>query len=99
MNIKDYLKINVYELFGEKLTIEDAVIMRNQLLSAIETYNIICIDFNNIEELPNNFYSTLLTNILSYYPKEVIYAKLSFINVKNISNFKRAYYGTCNLDI
>lgn len=99
MNKKDYLNINVYDLFGDKLTVEDAVIMRNQILTAINTYNIVCVDFDNIEEIPNNFYSTLLSHLLSYYSKEEIYAKLSFINVKNISNFKRAYYGTSNLDI
>lgn len=99
MSKKDCLNVNVCEIFGNKLTIEDAVIMRNQLLPLIDNHNIICIDFKNVEEIPNNFYSTLLTNILSCYPKEIIYAKLSFINVKNISNFKRAYYGTCNLEI
>ena len=97
MCTKKYL--NIYELFGDKLCVEDAVILRNQLIKDINCYDVIEIDFKNVIEITDNFYSTLLTTILETYDRDVIHDKISFKNVKDLSILNRAFYGTAMINM
>lgn len=91
-------KINIRNEYGEKLTIEDAVILRNDLLKLIQDNDLTIIDFKDTIDCPN-YFSVLLTQFLSNQYKKDIFNKLSFINLDNNDSFKRVYYGTATINI
>ena len=94
-NIKKY---EVKKMFGDNLSVEDAVILRNYLIEDMKQgKDIISIDLDGVIKVAPNYYSTLLTPILSLFDKNEVYAKLSFFNIKNKPSFNRAYYGTFDL--
>ena len=77
-NIKKY---EVKKMFGDNLSIEDAVILRNYLIEDMKQgKDIISIDLEGVLNVAPNYYSTLLTPILSLFDKNEVYAKLSFLN-------------------
>lgn len=97
--MKEFLKYNIKEIFGENLIVEDAIIIRNRILKDFNDYNIIAIDFEGVNKIPQNFFSTMIVPIILTISKEDVYAKLSFLNVKKLEELNRVFFGTSNIKI
>ena len=95
--LNKYKKYCVLKELGKELCIEDAVILKNDLLKIIQSYDLIEVDFKGIEAIPRNFFNVLLIPILGIKNRNEVYSKLSFYNMNNLDDFKRVYYGTTNI--
>lgn len=96
---KNQIEIKVRDKYGDKLNVDDAIIMREFLLKNIQSSDVIIIDFEGVKEIGRNFFSVLFTPIFNRFGFDDVYAKLSVLNIINKEEFKRAYYGTSNINL
>lgn len=91
------LIINLNDILGEKLYIEDAVLLRQEILKEISN-NKITLNFQNISSIANNFFSTLLVPLQEAVGWNTVLKNLDVINLKEEEkeNYNRVYYGTSN---
>lgn len=89
------LIINLNDILGEKLYIEDAILLRQEILKEISNNKII-LNFQNISSIPNNFFSTLLVPLQEIVGWNNLFKNLDIINLKEDEkeNYNRVYYGT-----
>lgn len=91
------LILNLNDILGEKLYIEDAILLRQEILKEISNKKVI-LNFQNISSIPNNFFSTLLVPLQEEVGWNTVLKNLDVINLEEEEkeNYNRVYYGTSN---
>lgn len=96
--MKNNLNLKLNELLGSNLYTYEAVFLRSMILEEIDLEKII-LDFDGIDLIANNFFSTLLVPLQEKLGRDLLNKKLEIINLKDeyIKDYNRVFYGTSNL--
>lgn len=86
------MKINVRELLGNKINVEDAIILRdyieNNLSENVE------LDFNGIDRVSTAFLTCLFTDMINKVGRQDIISKINVKNLSNYTDYSRVVAGT-----
>lgn len=77
------MRINVREFLGEKINVEDAIVLRDYIEGNLNGE--VELDFNGVDRVPTTFLTCLFTDMINKEGRENIISK---INVKNLSNYR-----------
>lgn len=77
------MRINVREFLGEKINVEDAIVLRDYIEENLSGE--VELDFNGVDRVPTTFLTCLFTDMINKEGRENIISK---INVKNLSNYR-----------
>lgn len=90
------MRINVKELLGEKINVEDAIILRDYIENNIEN-NIegnIELDFIGIDRISTTFLTCLFTDMINKLGRENLISKINVKNLSNYTDYSRVVVGT-----
>lgn len=88
------MKINVRELIGSDICIEDAIFLREILKNNLNSENDIILDFAGFERVPSTFLTCLLNDLILIFGREYIFEHIDVKNLSNIKDYSRVVLGT-----
>lgn len=86
------MRINVKELLGEKINVEDAIILRDYIENNIEGN--IELDFIGIDRISTTFLTCLFTDMINKLGRENLISKINVKNLSNYTDYSRVVVGT-----
>ncbi|ELC8443431.1 STAS-like domain-containing protein [Clostridium perfringens] len=86
------MKINVRELLGDKINVEDAIILRDYIENNLDEN--VELDFNGIDRVSTTFLTCLFTDMINKVGREDIISKINVKNLSNYSDYSRVVVGT-----
>lgn len=86
------MKINVRELLGYKINVEDAIILRDYIENNLDEN--VELDFNGIDRVSTTFLTCLFTDMINKVGREDIISKINVKNLSNYSDYSRVVVGT-----
>lgn len=86
------MNINVKELLGDKINVEDAIILRDSIKDYIDEG--VTLDFMGLENIPSTFLSCLFGDLINQSGRDTIFNKVSVKNLTNYNNYSRVVMGT-----
>lgn len=84
--------INIKEKLGEKVHIEDAILLRDMVKSNLDKG--VVLDFKGLGNIPSTFLNVLLEDLINESGRETIFNKINVKNLSNIHDFSRVVLGT-----
>lgn len=85
-------KINVREILGNAINIEDAIILRDYLQEN-ENLNVE-LDFDGIDRIPTTFLNCLFTDMINKEGRDAIISRIKVKNLSNYNDYSRVVKGT-----
>lgn len=86
------MRINVKELLGENINVEDAIILRDYIENNIEGN--IELDFIGIDRISTTFLTCLFTDMINKLGRENLISKINVKNLSNYTDYSRVVVGT-----
>ncbi|MDZ5254756.1 STAS-like domain-containing protein [Clostridium sp. LIBA-8841] len=86
------MKINVKELLGDKINVEDAIILRDYIENNLDGN--VELDFNGIDRVSTTFLTCLFTDIINKVGRDNIISKINVKNLSNYTDYSRVVAGT-----
>lgn len=86
------MKINVRELLGDKINVEDAIILRDYIENNLDEN--VELDFNGIDRVSTTFLTCLFTDMINKVGREDVISKINVKNLSNYSDYSRVVVGT-----
>lgn len=86
------MKINVRELLGDKINVEDAIILRDYIENNLDGN--VELDFNGIDRVSTAFLTCLFTDIINKVGRDNIISKINVKNLSNYTDYSRVVAGT-----
>lgn len=84
--------INVMDILGENITIEDAILLREIIRNNINLG--VILDFDGFDRVPSTFLNTLFTDLIIKFGREYIFEQIDVKNLSNYRDFSRVVLGT-----
>ncbi len=86
------MKINVKELLGEKINVEDAIILRDYIENNLDEN--IELDFGGIDRVSTTFLTCLFTDMINKVGRDNLISKIDVKNLSNYTDYSRVVAGT-----
>lgn len=86
------MKINVKELLGEKINVEDAIILRDYIENNLDEN--IELDFDGIDRVSTTFLTCLFTDMINKVGRDNLISKIDVKNLSNYTDYSRVVAGT-----
>jgi hypothetical protein len=86
------ITVNVKDVIGKDLMIEDAILLKAILKDNLGST--VILDFAGIENVPCTFFSNLLTSLILSEGRDFISSKVIVKNLSKEENYKRVLLGT-----
>lgn len=86
------MNINVREYLGDKINIEDAIVLRDIIKSNLN--NGVTLDFTGLENIPSTFLNVLLSDLILESGRDAIFNRIDVKNLSNSNNYLRVVMGT-----
>lgn len=86
------MKINVKELLGEKINVEDAIILRDYIENNLDEN--IELDFGGINRVSTTFLTCLFTDMINKVGRDNLISKIDVKNLSNYTDYSRVVAGT-----
>ncbi|MBL4931397.1 MULTISPECIES: STAS-like domain-containing protein [Clostridium] len=77
------MEIKIKKCLGEKLAVEDAIIVRDMVEKNIQEE--VVLDFEGFKRIPSTFLCCLFTDLINKQGRDYIFNQ---VNVKNLSNYE-----------
>lgn len=84
--------INVKEVLGDKINVEDAIVLRDIIKNSINEG--ITLDFSGVENIPSTFLTCLFGDIINQSGREMIFNNINVKNLSNHNDYSRVVLGT-----
>ena len=84
--------IVVKDLLGDKLSCEDAIVLKDVITENID--NGIILDFAGYKRIPSTFLTTLFNDLINKLGREYIFKQIDVKNLSNYSDYSRVVLGT-----
>lgn len=84
--------INVKEMLGDTINIEDAIVVRDAVKDHISEG--VTLDFTGIENIPSTFLTCLFGDLINKAGRDAIFNSISVKNLTNYNNYSRVVMGT-----
>lgn len=88
----DFMIINVKEIVGEQINIEDAIVLRDTIRKYIKEG--ITLDFAGLENIPSTFLTCLFADLINEAGRETIFNNINVKNLTNYNDYSRVVMGT-----
>lgn len=86
------MDIKVKDILGEKICIEDAILLREIIRTHINTG--VTIDFEGFEKISSVFLNTLLSDLINKFGRDYIFKQVNVKNLSNHTDYSRVVLGT-----
>lgn len=86
------MKINVKEFLGEKINVEDAIILRDYIENNLDEN--IELDFTGIDRVSTTFLTCLFTDMINKIGRDNLISKINVKNLSNYTDYSRVVAGT-----
>ncbi|HHD2584439.1 STAS-like domain-containing protein [Clostridium perfringens] len=86
------MKINVREFLGDKIHVEDAIILRDYIEDNLNEN--VELDFDGIDRVSTTFLTCLFTEMINKKGRENIISKINVKNLSNYTDYSRVVAGT-----
>lgn len=86
------MKINVRELLGDKINVEDAIILRDYIENNLDKN--VELDFTGIDRVSTTFLTCLFTDIINKVGRDNLISKINVKNLSNYTDYSRVVAGT-----
>ncbi|WP_300348235.1 STAS-like domain-containing protein [Clostridium sp.] len=86
------MRINVKELLGEKINVEDAIILRDYIENNLDEN--IELDFGGINRVSTTFLTCLFTDMINKVGRDNLISKIDVKNLSNYTDYSRVVAGT-----
>ncbi|EGT3599374.1 STAS-like domain-containing protein [Clostridium perfringens] len=86
------MKINVREFLGDKIHVEDAIILRDYIENNLNEN--VELDFDGIDRVSTTFLTCLFTDMINKKGRENIISKINVKNLSNYTDYSRVVVGT-----
>lgn len=84
--------INVRDIVGEKINIEDAIVLRGIIKNYINDG--VTLDFAGLENIPSTFLSCLFGDLIIESGRDAIFNNIDVKNLTNYKDYSRVVLGT-----
>lgn len=88
------MDINIMELLGEKICIEDAIFLREIIKNNLNSNLKVTLDFSGFERVPSTFLTSLFNDLILVFGREYIFEHIDVKNLSNIKDYSRVVLGT-----
>lgn len=91
------MKIDVREFLGDKIHVEDAIILRDYIENNLNENNLnenVELDFGGIDRVSTTFLTCLFTDMINKKGRENIISKINVKNLSNYTDYSRVVAGT-----
>ncbi|MGL5414572.1 MAG: STAS-like domain-containing protein [Clostridium sp.] len=89
------MMVNVRELLGEKIGIEDAIFLRETIKSSDEQ---VVLDFEGFGRIPSTFLTSLFNDLINEQGRDAVYNNITVKNLTNNNDYSRVVMGTTFLN-
>ncbi|MGL5648865.1 MAG: STAS-like domain-containing protein [Clostridium sp.] len=89
------MMVNVRELLGEKIGIEDAIFLRETIKSSDEQ---VVLDFEGFDRIPSTFLTSLFNDLINEQGRDAVYNNITVKNLTNNNDYSRVVMGTTFLN-
>ena len=86
------MDINVREYLGNKVSAEDAIVLRETLKAYMNEG--VTLDFAGVDNVPSTFLNTLFGDLINEIGRDNIFQHINVKNLSNYSDYSRVVLGT-----
>lgn len=86
------MEINVKDILGEEITVEDAILLREIIRNNLNIG--VVLDFEGFERVPSTFINLLVGELLNSFGRDFIFRQISVKNLSNYTDYSRVVLGT-----
>lgn len=86
------MDIMVKSVLGEKICIEDAILLREMIRNNINTG--VTLDFTGFDRVPSTFLNALFSDLINKFGRQFVFAQVDVKNLSNYNDYSRVVLGT-----